>query len=320
MKRILLTTHPSAYLHHGGGEREILLLRDALTDSGVMADIYGPTSNEVSAYDFAIHSSLVAGSEHLILPLAGAGIRLIIWPNLWFVTPPSPEHLANLARLLSHFEAVVFRSRAEEAHFRQFFALDGKAIIHASCLVSPRFIRREVSDVFRESYGLNRYAIWPGIVEPQKNQLAAVRAFRDMDIDLVISGRVRDQAYLDRCKAEAGSNVHFIPPMTFGSELHLSALRHSDLFIELPLDFPGSSAVEAAVAGCKLLLTRCAWTQEVFGDMCTQVVPDDEAAIREEAKKALIEPQSSMASFSHVSMKISVKSLVEYVLGEERVE
>ena len=315
MKRILLTTHPSAYLHHGGGEREILLLRDALTDSGVMADIYGPTSSEVSAYDFAIHSSLVAGSEHLILPLAGAGIRLIIWPNLWFVTPPSQEHLANLARLLSHFEAVVFRSRAEEAHFRQFFDLDGKTVIHASCLVSPRFLRREVSDVFRESYGLNRYAIWPGIVEPQKNQLAAVRAFRDMDIDLIISGRVRDKTYLDRCKAEAGPNVHFIPPMAFGSELHLSALRHSDLFVELPLDFPGSSALEAAVAGCKLLLTRCAWTQEIFGEVCTQVAPDDVTEIREAAKKALTDSGSSMTFFSYASMQGAVKNLMEYILG-----
>jgi glycosyltransferase involved in cell wall biosynthesis len=315
MKRILLTTHPSAYLHHGGGEREILLLRDALTDSGVVADIYGPTSNEVSAYDFAIHSSLVAGSEHLIQSIAEAGIRLIIWPNLWFVTPPSPEHLMNLARLLSHFEAVVFRSRAEEAHFRQFFDLDGKTVIHASCLVSPRFLRREVSDVFRESYGLNRYAIWPGIVEPQKNQLAAVRAFRDMDIDLVISGRVRDQAYLDRCKAEAGPNVHFIPPMAFGSELHLSALRHSDLFVELPLDFPGSSALEAAVAGCKLLLTRCAWTQEIFGEVCTQVAPDDVTEIREAAKKALTDSGSSMTFFSYASMQGAVKNLMEYILG-----
>jgi glycosyltransferase involved in cell wall biosynthesis len=320
MKRVLLTTHPSAYLHHGGGEREILLLRDALEDFGVRADIYGPASGEVSVYDFAIHSSLIGGSEYLLLPLAEAGIRLILWPNLWFATPPSPQCLANLTRLLSHFEAVVFRSRAEEAHFRQYFDLYGKAVIHASCLVSTRFQRRDVSDVFRKSYGLNRYAIWAGIIEPLKNQLVAVRAFRDLDIDLIISGRVRDHTYLERCKEEAGPNVHFIPPMAFGSELHLSALVYSDLFVELPFDFPGTSAVEAAVTGCKLLLARCAWTQEVLGDVCTQVDPSDVVAVREAVKKSLIDTQSSAAFFNHASMQGAVINLIDYISKKEEIK
>lgn len=314
MKRVLLTTHPSAYLHHGGGEREILLLRDALADSGVMAEIYGPASSEISAYDFAIHSSLVTGSEHLLLALVEAGIRLILWPNLWFVTPPSPEHLSKLTLLLSHFEAVVFRSNAEEAHFSQYFDLSGKTVIHVSCIISHRFLRQDVSDVFRESYGLSRYAIWTGIIEPQKNQLIAIQAFRELDIDLIISGRVRDPIYLARCKAEAGSNVHFIPPMAFGSELHLSALKNCDLFVELPLDFPGTSAVEAAVAGCKLLLTRCEWTQEVLGGICTQVEPADAVLIREAAKGALIESRSPPISFRHAPMRGAVRHLIEYIL------
>lgn len=311
--RVLLTTYPSAYLHHGGGEREIFLLREALVESGFGADIYGPTSSDISNYDFAIHSSVVGGSEHLLLSLAEAGVRLILWPNLWFVTSPSPDHIANLARLISYFEAVVFRSRTEEAHFRQFFDLNGKVVIHVSCLVSHRFLRRDVSDVFRDSYGLTRYAIWTGIIEPQKNQLTAVRAFRELDIDLIISGRVRDQAYLARCKEEAGPNTHFIPPMSFGSDLHLSALAHSDLFVELPLDFPGSSAVEAAVAGCKLLLTRCAWTQEVLGEVCTQVDPVDVTAIREAAKNAVFGRLPLLMSFNHESMEAPVKNLIEYL-------
>lgn len=314
MKRILLTTYPSAFLHQGGGERELFLLRDALSESGVMADIYGSSSNDISVYDFAIHSSLAGGSEHLVLPLAEAGIRLILWPNLWFVTPPSPEQLGNLTMLLSYFEAVVFRSRAEEAHFRQFFDLDGKIVIHATCIVSPKFRQRSVSEIFRESYGFKRYAIWTGIIEPLKNQLPAIRAFRDLDLDLVISGRVRDQAYLALCREQAGPNVHFIPPMAFGSELHLSALVHSELVVELPLDFPGNSGVEAAVLGCNLLLTRCDWSQEVLGGVCTQVDPKDMIAIRAAVRSAIASPQKSALPFNHDAMRASVKHLIEFML------
>jgi len=316
MKRVLLTTYPGAFLHHGGAERELSLLRDALMSSGVLADIYGLSSSAVSAYDFAIHCSLVSGSEHLIQPLKEARVRLILWPNLWFVNPPSREHLSTLVDLLSYFEAVVFRSQSEEAHFRRFFDLAGKTVIQVACLVSQGFLRREISDVFRQSYKLQRYAIWPGIIEPQKNQLAAVKAFRDLDMDLVISGRVRDQAYLARCKAEAGPNAHFIPPLIFGSELHLSALRYSDLFVELPLDFPGTSAIEAAVAGCRLLLTRCPWTEEIFGDTVTQAPPTDVVAIREAAKKILQEPSSCQPIFSYPTMQRAVKELTDHILGQ----
>lgn len=313
MRQVLLTTHPNAYLHQGGGEREILLLREALAESEVIADIYGPTSKAVAIYDFAIHFSMVGGSEHIVQALAEAGTRLILWPNLWFVNSPPTEHITNLTRFLSYFEAVVFRSHAEEAHFRRFFDLAGKAVIHAACLVSPRFQRKDVTDVFRESYGLDHYAIWTGIIEPQKNQLAAVQAFKGLDIDLIISGRVRDETYAERCREEAGPNVHFIPPMSFGSELHLSALRFSSLFVELPLDFPGTSAVEAATAGCRMLLSRSDWTGEVLGKYCVQTEAQDIREIRAAIQSMLESPKNSSRLFKGPNMPTAVGRLLAYL-------
>ncbi|WP_342617360.1 hypothetical protein [Rhodoferax sp. GW822-FHT02A01] len=309
----MLTTNPGAFMFQGGGEREILLLREALTESGYIADIYGSNSIDVSEYDFAIHTSLGGGSEYLILPLVDAGIPLILWPNLWFVTPPTSEHLAHMAYLLSYFKAVVFRSRAEEAHFRQFFDLEGKSVIQVSFLLSHHFLRSGVSDVFRESYGFSRYAIWPGIIEPQKNQLAAVRAFNELDIDLIISGRVRDQDYLMRCRSEAGSNIHFIPSMPFGSELHLSALAYSDLYVELPFDFPGSSAIEAAAMGCQMVLSRGAWVQELLADQCVQVDPSDideiRLSINNLLKRNKITPRASLP----MDLKNAIQPLASYI-------
>ncbi|WP_304164289.1 hypothetical protein [Lonsdalea britannica] len=280
MNRILLTTFPSAFMYDGGGEREIHLLNEAINRAGMICDIYGPTSRSINAYQSVIHFSMAGGSEHVIESAKANGLRLILWPNLWFVEPPSPGTLARLTALLSHFNAVVFRSQTEENHFRQYLDIEGKDVIHVSPLISPKFFRKNVTDVFRESYGLTSYAIWPGIIEPQKNQLAAVRAFKDLNLDLIISGGVRDQAYADECKRQAGSNVRFIPAMPFGSEQHLSALAHSQMVIELPLDFPGSSAMEAAAMGCSLLLSRSEWTNEMLGPDCMQVDPTDEKEIR----------------------------------------
>lgn len=155
--------------------------------------------------------------------------------------------------------------------------------------------------MFRETHGLDRYAIWPGIIEPQKNQLTAVRAFKNLNIELIISGPVRDQAYLEQCRLEAGDNVRFMPAFPFGSELHLSALAHCELFVELSLDFPGASALEAAAMGCPLLLSRSPWTEELLGDYCFQADPRDEVAIR-----AAVERHNEWCkpSFKYVPLRI----------------
>ncbi|WP_321854832.1 glycosyltransferase family protein [Paraburkholderia tropica] len=317
MKRILLTTSPNAFLYRGGGEQEILLLNEFLNASGVMSDIYGPTSRSLSAYDHVIHFSMQDGSELLVDALAGSGRHLILWPNLWFMSPPHPQHLERLARLLARFDAVIFKSQAEEAHFARYLSLEGKQVIRLAPLISPRFLRKQVSKVFQDSYGLDRYAIWPGIIEPQKNQLAAVEAFRDLDINLVISGAVRDTGYAERCREAAGGNVTFVPVMPFGSELHLSALAHSSLFVELALDFPGTSALEAAAMGCRLLLSQTDWTREMLDGQCVQVDPHDVAQIRAGALEALGQATSTEAKFSALPMNEAVAPLLRYLDGSK---
>lgn len=314
MKRVLLTTFPEAFLHQGGGEREIHLLHDALNNSGIMADIYGPTSLPIQAYDALIHFSLNSGTEQTLGFARNFCNKMILWPNLWFVDEPKPQQLDQLKATINFFDAVVFRSKTEQNHFARYFDLKQKAIINITPLISQKFLRQNVSDVFRETHGLEHYAIWPGIIEPQKNQLAAVRAFRELDMNLVISGRVRDQEYLKQCMSEAGPNTYFIPPMPFGSDLHLSALAHSDLFIELPLDFPGTSAVEAATLGCNLLLTRCAWTDEMFGKQCPQIDPTDEKAIASAVVEAIkIPSQNQKMRTKHAMLENAIETLVYYL-------
>lgn len=279
MIRVLLTTFPGAFLHQGGGEREMFLLKEELERFGIVVDIYGPTSGDISTYDTAIHFSVAGGSETIIQLLKSAGVKLILWPNLWFTLPPSQQQINNIQAIVLNFDAIVFRSTTEAIHCQTLFDLSRAKIIRCECIVSQKFLNHDVTDIFGESYGIREYAIWPGIVEPIKNQLAAIRAFRDINFNLVISGRIRDHEYMNVCKREAGPNVHFIPAMPFGSELHVSALRYSKIFIELPLDFPGTSAVEALAVGCNLLLSNTEWTAEIIGKECTMVDPLDVEAI-----------------------------------------
>lgn len=312
MKRILITTYQEAFLNNGGGEREIHILKESLNTRGVLADIYGPTSLPLSAYDVVIHFSMDTDSERIVERIREYRKRLILWPNLWFISEPTKQHIDRLRKFLNYFDAVVFKSEAEEAHFSRYFELTNQQIIRAAPLVSQKFTRTEFSNVFRETHGLGRYAIWPGIIEPQKNQLMAVRAFKNLDIELVISGAVRDQIYLEQCRIEAGDNVRFIPAMPFASELHLSALGNCELFIELSLDFPGASALEAAAMGCPLLLSRSPWTEELLGDYCLQVDPRDEIAIRT-AVAYHSESKNSISKYVPLRLDEAIRPLRQYL-------
>jgi glycosyltransferase involved in cell wall biosynthesis len=313
MKKVLLTTFPSAFLHYGGGEREITLLNETLNTCGIMSDIYGPVSKSISSYNAVIHFSMHGGSEQIIDAINIENVPLILWPNLWFVKEPDAHHIEILERMLQKFKAVIFRSQTEELHFKKYLNLSNKDVIRISPLVSPKFLRRGISRVFQESYSIDNYAIWPGIIEPQKNQLSAVRAFNDIDCDLVISGRVRDRAYAELCVAEAGGNIHFIPTMPFGSELHLSALAYSKMVVELPLDFPGTSAVEAAAMGCHLLLARSKWTEEILGDCCIQVDPCDSFDVQQKAMDILKGDFVNHTNKKFTTIDQAIKPLVEYI-------
>ena len=315
MKRVLLTTYPEAFLYQGGGEREILLLNEALNSSGIISEIYGPTSRPLSNYDAVIHLSMNGGSEHIIGAISNVDIPVILWPNLWFVEPPSEDNSVHLAAFLKSFDAVVFRSQAEERHFSHYLNIENKDVIHISPLISPKFLRKNITDVFRESYGLKSYAIWTGIIEPQKNQLAAVRSSNDLDLDLVISGGIRLKKIADECKRLAGPNIKFISTIPFGSEQHLSALSHSQMVVELPFDFPGTSAIEAAAMGSRLLLSRSEWTEEMLGPYCTQVDPRNENEIRQAVLQLLKEPHNPLSSSANIfpDMVDAIAPLVNYL-------
>lgn len=295
MKRILLTTYPGAYLYHGGGEREIFLLRDALNKSGFIADLYGPDSRPISEYDSVIHFSLAGGTGQMLDQLAGSGRQMILWPNLWFIDAPASDALAPLQNLVDRFNVILFKSNTERMHFQQFFDIQDKTVILVLPGVSGAFATAKRSTLFCDVYGVKDYIFWPGIIEPQKNQLMAIKALSNLDIPLVISGSVRDHAYYALCRESAGVNTLFVPEMPFGSDIYISALTSCTLFLEIPLDFPGVSAMEALQVGCDMILSDCDWSREFFDGEATLVDPESETDIQQAVLWKLENPSNNMA-------------------------
>jgi glycosyltransferase involved in cell wall biosynthesis len=152
-------------------------------------------------------------------------------------------------------------------------------------------------------------------IETRKNQLALIRAVRDLGLTLVLAGRVRDDAYFQQCMAEGNGFVRYVGALPYGGPLLKSAYRGCRAFA-LPslLETPGLASLEAASQGARIVITSVGCTREYFHDMATYVDPHDVSDIRTGIAAALTKPHDGALRqhvLSHYTWKKSGEALVE---------
>jgi len=144
--------------------------------------------------------------------------------------------------------------------------------------------------LFVEKYELKDFVLYVGRIEPRKNQLNLIRAMKDIDAELVLIGEPVSgcEWYYDKCQREAGKNVHFLGKMLHQSDLLVSAYAACNIFV-LPgwFETPGLAALEAALAGAKVVVTDGGSTKEYFKDKVLYIKPNSPPDIHKKIKMAL---------------------------------
>jgi len=156
--------------------------------------------------------------------------------------------------------------------------------------VDERFGRAN-SGPFIKAYGVKDFILNVGhIGHSRKNVLNLIRALETIDLPAVIIGRVISGAYGDACRREAARNhrIIIIDGLDYDSELLPSAYSACDTFV-LPSQFetPGIAALEAGLAGAKVVITPFGGTREYFGTMAEYVQPGSVESIRTGILRAL---------------------------------
>jgi glycosyltransferase involved in cell wall biosynthesis len=144
---------------------------------------------------------------------------------------------------------------------------------------------------FVEKYGVRDFILNVGHTgHARKNVLALIRALAGIDHPAVIIGRFISGEYGDACRREAAKHRHIllIDGLDHSSEMLSSAYAACDTFV-LPSLFetPGIAALEAALAGAKVVITPYGGTREYFGDLAGYVEPSSVASIRDGIRGAL---------------------------------
>ncbi|MCG3141917.1 MAG: hypothetical protein HDKAJFGB_03259 [Anaerolineae bacterium] len=129
-------------------------------------------------------------------------------------------------------------------------------------------------------------------VDERKNTIGLVRAWNDETTPLALVGRAPDPAYLEMCRAIAKPHIYFLgalPPSQVAdagaaAKVHVMASWWEE---------QGMAALEAALAGCNLVMTQNGPGREYFGDACFTCDPADEASIRAAIRAALDAPRQT---------------------------
>jgi glycosyltransferase involved in cell wall biosynthesis len=145
--------------------------------------------------------------------------------------------------------------------------------------------------LFRETYGLEKFILSVGFIGMErKNHLRFFRALRDIDLPVVIIGRVWKGPYVEECMkaAEEIKNLTILDPLPPSSDLLASAYAACDLFVLPSLyETPGIAALEAALAGAKIVITPHGGTKDYFSDLVEYVNPYSVTSIHNGIARAL---------------------------------
>jgi glycosyltransferase involved in cell wall biosynthesis len=155
--------------------------------------------------------------------------------------------------------------------------------VTAPLLFVPNAVRPEVletasAEAFEQQFDVRQFVLCAARVEPNKNQLMLLWALRDSGLPLVCAG-LETEPYVTLCKRWAGPQVRFtgvLSPFMLASAYAAARVHALPSWSETP----GLSNLEAAVAGCSVVVGDRGAEQEYLSPYAFVSNPSDDRSIR----------------------------------------
>jgi len=295
---------------HGGPSTQIRNTAKHLPKSGVDVRFFDPWSPFRKGDADLVHIFAAnIGTYHLAREIHALGVPLVVSPIVYSLhTPAFVQRTLRWGRFLQKAgkgiwfdygitadicawaERVLPNTAAEGRLISDGMGIDPARVSVVPNGVDERFYTADPTP-FIERYGVRDFILNVGHTgHARKNVLSLIRALAGVDHPAVIIGRFISGAYGDACRAEAAKHPHIllIDGLEHGSEMLASAYAACDTFV-LPSLFetPGIAALEAALAGAKVVITPYGGTKEYFGGYAEYVEPSSVEAIRAGIKETL---------------------------------
>jgi glycosyltransferase involved in cell wall biosynthesis len=189
-----------------------------------------------------------------------------------------------LARSADH---LLPNSQEEAVQIRHLFGIAADKVTVVPNGVDAKF-RQGDPNLFREKFGIQGpFVLNVARIEDRKNQPRLLEAIGPLGYPLVVMGAIADDGVYQACKRLAKDSTRFLPPLDHDDPLLASAFAACKVFA-LPslLETPGIAALEAGLAGAKVVTTPIGGGREYFGDFARYVDPLSVSSIREAIAQA----------------------------------
>jgi glycosyltransferase involved in cell wall biosynthesis len=310
--RILFNALPT-HCQGGGALVKLRKLEEHFRARGHRVDFYDPWETDIESYDIYHHFSFFKWDLPMIQYAKATGVKVVVETMYWWSWKYAffyPQPTATRLRAIVHHGVKTFapwlapqrkvavtadllmaNSRTEARLLARHFAVSRDKIAVIPNGADARF--REASrDRFIEKYGLKDFVLVVGMFELRKNQLAVIRALKNTEIPVVFIGTAPPphRWYYELCRREATRTMRFLDHIDHNDPLLASTYAAADTLV-MPSwhETVGKVALEAGLAGAKLVLTTFSPVREYFGDLARYVAPGDDHGIR----KAILESMAS---------------------------
>jgi glycosyltransferase involved in cell wall biosynthesis len=307
---VCIATYQSVMMLKGGPKTQLLQTKAELERLGVNITLFDSWNNfDKSKFDLVHLFGANIGTYHLAKELHKLGVPIVVSPI--FFSLHSTRYLRGaltcdsllrnvfkgfwidygfLRDICQWARAVVPNTHNEARLLIEGIGIPSEKITVVPNGVEERFIHADKS-LFIQTYGKENFILNVGHIGPErKNVLTLITVLAELDRDAVIIGRIEDTPSGRQCVVEAKKNprILMLDSIPNDSPLLASAYAASDTFV-LPSLFetPGIAALEAALAGSKIVITKHGGTVEYFGDHADYVDPKSPADIRRGIEHAL---------------------------------
>ncbi len=313
---ILLAGKLTSLAAPGGGEVQMQSTLRALNKAGVQAEFWRPWEQRLADADVLHlfgsepeHRQTVAEARRQGVPVV---LSTIAWFNLascWREHRSLTRRVVDCAKFVLRANVPQFpswrrelyqacdlllpNSTAEADQLVRYFDVPEKKI-HVVCNgADERFAEADPRAFARRAGGFH-FVLYPGRIEPRKNQLNFLRAMRGTNVPIVILGDAvpGHEDYYAACQQAAGHHVKFLPRREHHDPLLASAYAACGcLVLASWFETPGLVALEAGMSGVPLVLPREGSAEEYFGHRAEYVSPDNLGEIRDKVLRALARPR-----------------------------
>ncbi len=192
------------------------------------------------------------------------------------------DHLCG-AELTKMADIVLPNTKVEAEYIMKCWGISNKKIVIIPNGVDRRFAFAN-PDIFRQKYGKHEFLLGVGSLGGRKNFDLLIKVAKELGKKLVLIGNECSDIQGKKIQSSVCKNDESILILNYISHndpLLTSAYAACDVFV-LPSDFetPGLAALEAALAGAKVIITERGGTKEYFKDMVEYIKPKSKESLK----------------------------------------